>query len=466
MEDPQAQSSLDNRTPLTPWTEIPFVPLPTRDSTQGGQFLSDAREVNIGDGGANVFRVDRQGMWLGAATYTDAPFKVSMLGAVIASALTILGGTITGATIQTDSGTTTGLKMDTSSFRGYNSTGDQTLLISATTGYITIFGYSSGSLIRTISLSGATADAGFRVEDANTTEYGFQWRGPTSGGNTASRQNVGAFYHLNQNCAHGDGFVSTNTYAGWDGKHFVCIPDNSKNVPAFYLEHTTWSGVPYKSSITTEGYLDFYQYHHHSEFDENPAVLASTLIAQAYWEGGGTNGTQEIRSAGADGYDEDVAYMRLSTTTTAGSDSTLTFFRSVDLPNQSRWEAFLRNSTTITTTEQRWGWYYDATHYAFFYFDTDVHATKLYFRYNNGGTATTVDLGVSMPTNGFFYKYTIQCYSGYMFVYFEDVLKATITTSPTNFGKSYFYVDNKSSAVERTIDVCYVKHWSGRKQNA
>lgn len=464
MADPQEQFTMEDRTPLTPWTEIPFVPLAPRDPTYGGQFMPQGREINIGDGGANVFRVDRQGMWLGAKTYDSAPFKVSMLGTIIASNLTVTGGTITGATIQTDAGSTTGLKMDTSSFRGYNSSGDNTLVISATTGYINIFGYLSSSLVRVISLSGASAQAGVRIQDSSTAEIGFQWRGPTYGTNTASREDVGAFYHLNQNCQHGDGFVSKNTYAGWDGKHFVVLPDSSKNVPAFWIDPTSWTGVPYKSSITTEGYLDFYQYHHHSEFDENPAVLTSTLIAQAYWEGGGTNGTQEIRAEGTDGFDDDTCYIRLSTTSTSGSDSWLKFWRSVNLTNQSRWEAFLRTSTSITTTEQAWGWYKDSTHYAYFWFDTDTHATKLYFRYNSGSGATTVDLSYSMPTNGRFYKYTIQSYAGYMYVYIDDVLKATISKSPTNYGQSYFYVDNKSTATKRTIDVAYAKHWGGRKQ--
>lgn len=463
MSDPQNYND-SGRNDLSPWTEIPFLPLPTRDPTRGGQFLSDAREINIGDGGDNVFRVNKDGLWLGAATYALAPFKVSMLGAVIAESLTILGGTITGATIQTSATADTGLKMDTDSFRGYNSSGDNTLVISATTGYIQVYGYSGASIIRTIDIAGSNAQAAVRIEDTNTADPGFQWRGASSGTNTAARQGVGAFYHLNQNTEHGDGFVSTNTYAGWDGKHFVCIPDNTKNISAFYIEATAWTGVPYKSSITTEGFLDFPQQYHCSEFDENPAVLASTKIAIAYWEGGGTSGTQEIRAEGADGFDDDFTYIRLSTTATASRSSSLKFWRSANLANLSRWEAFLRNSTGITTTEQNWGWYYDATHFAYFHFDTSTHATKLYFRYNNGGTATDVDLSVSMPTDGHFHKYTLQAYAGVIYVYYEDILKATVSTTLPNYGHSYFYVDNKSTAIERTLDIDYAKHWSGRKQ--
>lgn len=101
MAESQEQFMTPDRTPLAPWTEIPFIPLPARDPTQGGQFMPQGREINIGDGGANVFRVDRQGMWLGAKTYDNAPFKVSMLGALVATSLSIVGGSIVGAVFKT-----------------------------------------------------------------------------------------------------------------------------------------------------------------------------------------------------------------------------------------------------------------------------------------------------------------------------------------------------------------------------
>lgn len=449
----------------SPWTEIPTVPLPPPDPTRGGRTLSDLRELNVGDGGDNVFRVDQQGLWLGAELYENAPFKVSMLGAVIASALTILGGTITGATIQTNAGATTGIKLDTTSFRGYNASGDNTMSISATTGYLSIFGYLASSLVRTISISGSTSQAGVGIEDLSTAEIGFQWRGPSSGTNVASREDIPAFYHLNQNCTHGDGFTSKNTDSTWDGKHFNVIPNTAKNIAAFFLKFSAWTGTPYNSQITTEGFIDFPQYSHVSEFDENPAVLASTLIAKAYWQGGGTSGTQEIRAEGADGFDDDFTYIRLSTTATASRSSELKFHRSVDIANLSRWEAILRVSTDILTTEQKWGWHYDSTHFALFRFDTALHATKLYLSYCNGGSVTDVDLNTPMPTDGSFHRYKLQAYAGSLYVYYDDALVATISMSLPSYGKSYFYVDNKSSAVERTIDVEVAKHWYGRKQS-
>jgi hypothetical protein len=70
---------------------------------QGTTFLSNLRSLSIGDGGSNVFRADRDGMFLGGETFDTAPFKVTMAGAVTASNINIIGGTITGATIQTAS---------------------------------------------------------------------------------------------------------------------------------------------------------------------------------------------------------------------------------------------------------------------------------------------------------------------------------------------------------------------------
>lgn len=456
---------MDERVEVSPWTEIPYIPLEQSDPTRGGQFFSDAREINIGDGGNNVFRVDRQGMWLGAALYEDAPFKVSMLGAVVAESLEIIGGTITGATIQTSALAATGIKLDTDSLRGYNTSGDNTLTISTTTGFISVRGYSGGSITRVVTIAPGNAQPAIGIEDSSSTDPGFQWQGPTSGGNSASRQGVPAFYHYNHDCDHGDGFTSRNTDADWDGKHFHVRPNTAKNIPAFMLDASNWSGVQHQSQITTEGFIDFPAFFHSSDFEELPAALASSVIANAHWLGGGTSGTQIIRAEGADGFPNDITYVRLSTTATGSRSSSMIFRRAVQLATPSRWDALLRVATSITTVEMRWGWYYDANNYAYFFFDTDQHATKLYFAYNSGSGETLVDLNVAIPTSGFFNRYSISIYAGKMYVYYEDVLKATITATVPNYGYSYFYVENKASAVERTIDVDYARHWAGRTRN-
>lgn len=476
MAEEQDITSEDRRRPLLPWTEIPFIPLPRRDPTAGGQFLSQAREINIGDSGDQVFRVGRDGMWLGAKLYADAPFKVSFLGAAIMESLTIIGGvitgptisggdisgaTITGGTIQTSALATTGIKLDTTSFRGYNSGGKQVIVILASSGAFQAFGFSGSTVIRTINIAGDDSGAGVGIEDANTAAIGFQWIGPSSGTNIAARTNVPAYYHFNKNCEHGDGFTSKNTDTTWDGKHFQVIPNTNKNISAFHIVASAWTGI-FESKISTEGYLSFPAFFHYSEFEELPAALASSVIANAFWVGGGTSGTQIISAEGADGLAVNVTYVRLSTTATASRSSTMTHRRTVELNLQARWDALIRHSTGITTTEQQWGWYYDATHYAYFNFDTDQHATKVYFAHRDGGAETLTDISVSMPTDGQFHRYVIQSYIGKFYLYIDDALVATISTTITDYGKAYFYVDNKATAVERTMDIDYVKTWQGR----
>lgn len=464
MEDDFLVNSQDERMDIAPWVEIPFIPLPEQDSTSGGQFLDTAREINIGNSGDKVFRVDRDGLWLGAKAYADAPFKVSMLGAVIAESLTVLGGTITGALIQTSALATTGIKLDSTSFRGYDSLGNQTLTISATSGDLLIYSYDGASLGRITQIAGSSANVGISIQDNATASTGYKWTGPSSGNNTASREDVPAFYYLNENVDHGDGFTAKNRETGWDGKFFSVLNVATKNTPAFYIGTKGLSGI-LESQITSDGYLSFPAFHHYSEFEEEPAVLASTLIAKAFWAGSGTGGTQEIRAEGADGYLNDLTYIRLSTGAVANQSSILTAHRSVDLALVSRFEALLNHNATITTTEQHWGWKYDSTHYAYFRFDTDVHATKVYFSYNFGSGGTSVDIGVTMPTSEVFFKYTIQMYAGKMYVFVDDVLKSTISDTVPQYGKAYFYVDNKATASERTMDIDYVKWWYGRSKN-
>lgn len=82
----------NNKTQIDPFTNIPYLVLPTIDPTKnaGGSFFSDLREISAGVG-SEVFRIDRQGLWLGAKTFDSAPFSVSMSGEVKASKLTITG---------------------------------------------------------------------------------------------------------------------------------------------------------------------------------------------------------------------------------------------------------------------------------------------------------------------------------------------------------------------------------------
>jgi len=50
-----------------------------------GRMLNDAKTLSVGEG-TNVFRFDKDGLWMGAKTFADATFRVSMDGVVLIKA--------------------------------------------------------------------------------------------------------------------------------------------------------------------------------------------------------------------------------------------------------------------------------------------------------------------------------------------------------------------------------------------
>lgn len=111
---------------IKPFVDIPSAPLPQNDpyTMYGGQYFPNANEMQIGFG-AQVFRADQQGIWLGAATFGTAPFSVSMSGALIASSATLTGS------ITATSGVIGGFTIGTTTITGNGSGGD---LLTAATG--------------------------------------------------------------------------------------------------------------------------------------------------------------------------------------------------------------------------------------------------------------------------------------------------------------------------------------------
>lgn len=63
---------------ISPFTDVPVVPI---TKPKAPQRLNDTKEFQIGFG-SEVIRGDRQGMWLGAKTFTEAPFRVNMQGQI------------------------------------------------------------------------------------------------------------------------------------------------------------------------------------------------------------------------------------------------------------------------------------------------------------------------------------------------------------------------------------------------
>ena len=92
---------------INPFTNIPYLELPTPDDKKAGSsFISDVRELQVGQGGAEVFRADRQGIWLGAETFAAAPFKVGMNGVPVVPGL-VVGTNVGLGTAQDSAGVTT-----------------------------------------------------------------------------------------------------------------------------------------------------------------------------------------------------------------------------------------------------------------------------------------------------------------------------------------------------------------------
>lgn len=84
-----------NKAVITPYSDIPYLPF--EDSAEP-EDLTKVRSFQAGFG-SKVLRIDRQGLWLGAEAFADAPFSVDMLGNVTASSITISGYIPTGGAL-------------------------------------------------------------------------------------------------------------------------------------------------------------------------------------------------------------------------------------------------------------------------------------------------------------------------------------------------------------------------------
>jgi hypothetical protein len=160
---------------------IPYMELPQsgESSRFGRDDLRSVSAIQVG-AGSTVMRADKSGLWLGAAKYINAPFKIDMLGNVIASSLTITGGTITGATIQT---ATTGQRVVIAA-------ADNTLRFKDSTGNDVIAIGTGGGIASSITLN-STTSIGF-VISSSVAGVGFQY---DNNGNVAS-------YGLKVNLSH------------------------------------------------------------------------------------------------------------------------------------------------------------------------------------------------------------------------------------------------------------------------
>lgn len=76
---------------INPYLNIPYATDPVKTNTRyGSDFFRDINELQVGFG-SSVFRVDEQGLWLGAERFNDAPFRVDMQGNIYAASLDLTG---------------------------------------------------------------------------------------------------------------------------------------------------------------------------------------------------------------------------------------------------------------------------------------------------------------------------------------------------------------------------------------
>lgn len=67
--------------------DISLKPLPRTEGIAGLDDLRRVGAIEIGTG-TRAFKADQSGIWLGANKFTDAPFSVTMAGALVASSAT------------------------------------------------------------------------------------------------------------------------------------------------------------------------------------------------------------------------------------------------------------------------------------------------------------------------------------------------------------------------------------------
>lgn len=75
---------------IDPYQNYEIVPQADPLGTKGSDFLNSVKSLQVGFG-SQVLRIDRQGMWLGAADFASAPFSVDMAGNMIATSLDLSG---------------------------------------------------------------------------------------------------------------------------------------------------------------------------------------------------------------------------------------------------------------------------------------------------------------------------------------------------------------------------------------
>jgi len=352
--------------------------------------------------------------------------------------------------------TVTGAGGYTDGLLNYDSNGDVVFrLINGGWPALTIF--ERGGVAGGAQITGTTAGNTFTLfkvkaiglEDAVTIE---------SDGGTARSDYAALRINVNSTFGYGLRIVNDNDAYGT----LIRLATHSKKAKNLIeIDETSWTAV-HSARITNENYLQFPAYYHCSDFDENTGEssidLTSSVIAKAYWIGGGTSGTQKLWYDANGNHTE----IRLSTTDTTSRSSSLTFCNPVAA--SERCIEFRVRMWRKTNTYMHIGFYDGSTNYAWFSFDTAIDANNIYAECY-AGSLTRVDTGKDMTD--YWRTFRIIQYPGpYTYFFMDDQLVATITTNTSTSAMKPYAIIGNTADEEKKLFIDYIKIWSGRVDTA
>jgi hypothetical protein len=253
-----------------------------------------------------------------------------------------------------------------------------------------------------------------------------------------------------------------------DASQSVSSPsDNRLQVTSPVVDFT--GGIEAAGDIAATGYIDaggdligkrlwLDQVGFFHNFEEKPAALADSLM-DYFYTGGGTAGTQAIVESGG-------GIMKLSTGSTAGQSSSLTWAGSMVFSNSKNWvwHAIVKVSS-ITNMLLELGMYADGNDCLMFRFDSAVDPANIYLvTENNNGGEVVEDTGADIEA-GEWIDFKIGMNSDNTFrvsVNEETVLEVHTGTVRNAAFKPRFFINNKSASQDNQLDVDVHEAWQDR----
>ena len=174
-----------------------------RERRYGVPSFRKVKELFVGSGDS-IFRVNKQGLWLGAKKFEDAPFRVSLKGVI--EAASFVGTIITAQRLQTSSsGQRVEIDDVSNTIRFYNSLGALVLELQGLTSFTNESQIKMAGGITGTSKTDANYEAGFRIANAGFGATGIAMLMEAFNNETASVKSIaslrtdGEFWHYGTN---------------------------------------------------------------------------------------------------------------------------------------------------------------------------------------------------------------------------------------------------------------------------